>query len=234
MFKSVAALVFGAASVLAADVPTFSANDDYDEINLNIRLLEAHKNKTTIVKLTVPIAVSCPASFSSCTADYFGSSTTFTDGCCANIKTAASLDDTTACAVTSVTESASRRGRQLQTTLNLDVAAELTFTGTGASAAAQAFETAAAADSFTSAMTTAMTSVLTAIDSGLSATVSAPTVSVETTGGSTTTTTTAAPDTTTGTDATTAAPAADSSDASMMKANVALAAMAALIASIFA
>ena len=35
---SVAALGF----VAAADVPVFSSNDDYDEINLNIRLLAAH------------------------------------------------------------------------------------------------------------------------------------------------------------------------------------------------
>ena len=42
MFKLLAAAFLGASSVLAADVPVFSANDDYDEVNLNIRLLAAH------------------------------------------------------------------------------------------------------------------------------------------------------------------------------------------------
>ena len=44
-----AAVVLGGSSVLAADVPVFSANDDYDEVNLNIRLLAAHTNTTTTV-----------------------------------------------------------------------------------------------------------------------------------------------------------------------------------------
>jgi len=42
MFKLLAAAFLGASSVLASNVPVFSANDDYDEVNLNIRLLAAH------------------------------------------------------------------------------------------------------------------------------------------------------------------------------------------------
>ena len=47
---SVAALGF----VAAADVPVFSSNDDYDEINLNIRLLASHNasNANATFKVT--------------------------------------------------------------------------------------------------------------------------------------------------------------------------------------
>jgi len=48
--------VFAAAAlaiVSAADVPVFSSNDDYDEINLNIRMLANHTTATAPVETSV-------------------------------------------------------------------------------------------------------------------------------------------------------------------------------------
>ena len=40
--KSLIAVAFAASTAMAANVPVFSASDDYDEVNLNIRLLAKH------------------------------------------------------------------------------------------------------------------------------------------------------------------------------------------------
>ena len=55
---SVAALGF----VAAADVPVFSSNDDYDEINLNIRLLAAH-NSTGAANATFKVTGSLDSTY---------------------------------------------------------------------------------------------------------------------------------------------------------------------------
>lgn len=132
MLRLIAGLFLGASAVLASNVPVFSSNDDYDEINLNIRLLEAHakSNDTStmpkvVVTVTIPMTVTC-ATGTSCTAKTFQDSTSFTTGVCDSVKTAGGAAASTPCDVT-VTESASR-ARQLTTTLSLSVSVALTVT----------------------------------------------------------------------------------------------------------
>ena len=56
-------LSFAALSyVAAADVPVFSSNDDYDEINLNIRLLASH-NVSGNANATFMVTGSCDSTY---------------------------------------------------------------------------------------------------------------------------------------------------------------------------
>lgn len=58
--------VFAAAAlavVSAADVPVFSSNDDYDEINLNIRMLSNHSSADVATPTQVTGSVTTTATF---------------------------------------------------------------------------------------------------------------------------------------------------------------------------
>jgi len=205
-------------------VPVFSSNDDYDEINLNIRLLqgnvtEAPINGTGTAQYTVSGSV---------TSKYTTDKTV--DGLCGDVAapTCTALEGQTgatagSCSISSCAApaAAASRARKLQAA---EVSIEQAYAIVFATAAAANTASATIADpAFASSFATALNAELTTAGTGLTATVEAvgaPTVGV-------TIVTTAAP----------AAPAAPSpspsSDASMVKANVALAAVAALFASMF-
>lgn len=224
---AVLSLFFGFAA--AAQVPSFSANDDYDEINLNIRMLSNHTTPDEIVVEVVTVSGSFSASLTvpaGTDVAALNADTAIKAAICAQVLAAGGLAPTSTCEVT--ISAASRRGRALQDTLDVVI----TYTLSLAPSAASSFETLVASGSattFESALTTGLTTALTAIDPAYAvASVTSAGATVSTSSG----TTTAA----TSTETTTAAPASSpsSSNASMLKANVALAAVAALIASVFA
>lgn len=214
--------------VSAAQVPSFSANDDYDEVNLNIRMLQNTTARVTVsgvvtVTMTVPTG-STPESLNADTA--------FTGALCSSLIAAGGLSADDECTITAV-EAAERRARALQDSLDLSISYTLVISSAAAADAFSAAVASGSAAAFEAALTAALATALAAIDTNYA-------VSAITSAGASVVTTTAAPvdsAATTGTDATTAAAAAspaDSSDASMIKANVALAAVAALVASVFA
>jgi len=216
---SIAALSF----VAAADVPVFSSNDDYDEINLNIRLLQ--KGNDTVVPASN--MTTAPGETVVYTVSGSMSSTYTTDltvtALCSSVEapTAAALKSTTSADTATIDTCAApaSRARKLSTDVSIDQAYSLTFaTSAAATSATSTISGPSFASSFAAILNTQLSGT------GLTATVSsftAPTTS-------TATVTTAAPA------ATPAAPApSPSSDASMVKANVALAAVAALFASMF-
>jgi hypothetical protein len=218
---SVAALSF----VAAADVPVFSSNDDYDEINLNIRLLQSNVTGAPVNVTAAPGEKLVYTVSGSMSSTYTTDKTA--TALCSDIEapTAAALkastSSDTATIDTCAAPAAASRARKLSTDVAIDQAYSLTFaTATAASTATSTITGAG----FAAAFATTLNAELAKGDSGLTATVSsftAPTTAA-------TTVTTAAPA------ATPAAPApSPSSDASMVKANVALAAVAALFASLF-
>jgi len=238
MFKLVAAAFLGASSVLASNVPVFSANDDYDEVNLNIRLLAAHN--ATDSKKAYKVQGSFKASFTfpeGTTAATLNEDTAFKsgletaisgaiDGVDASMTKVDKIEDASAAAA------ATRRlAAHATVTLALKVLYTITFATAEAATAAAALIDTSANSSFMSALTTGLTAAATAAGATFdtaSLTAEAPTV--------------VTPAPAAGSTAATEAPAAaapapaaaSSSDATMLKANMAVAAVAALVASIFA
>jgi len=217
---SIAALSF----VAAADVPVFSSNDDYDEINLNIRLLQKNGTEAAATNVTAAPGETMVYTVSGSMSSTYTTDLTVT-ALCSSVEapTAAALKSATTSDTATIDTCAApaSRARKLSTDVAIDQAYSLTFaTATAASTASSTISS----PSFTSAFATILNAELATAGSGLTATVSsftAPTTAA-------TTVTTAAPA------ATPAAPApSPSSDASMVKANVALAAVAALFASMF-
>jgi len=208
--------------VAAAEVPVFSSNDDYDEINLNIRLLS--QNVTG-----APANVSASYVVSgSLTSSYVTEKTV--DGLCGDVAapTAAALESTTGAAAGSCTinscaapAAAASRARKLQAaSVSIEQAYAITFTTVEA---ANSAATVVNDEAFASTFATALNSELASAGTGLTATVDSATASV-----------TVVVDTTAAPAPAVAAPSpSPSSDATMVKANVALAAVAALFASMF-
>jgi hypothetical protein len=217
-------LSFAALSyVAAADVPVFSSNDDYDEINLNIRLLQnnATANVTTYVMSGEMSTKYTSANDASAVCDAVKVSTQ---------KTLVSTLKSSSATVDSCADATARRARALQAG---EVSIKQGYTAVfaseaGATAAKATVESGSFAADFAAALTTQMAS------DGVTA-ASAPTVTSASASAPVTQvngqTVTAAPAPVA---ATPAAPSpAPSSDASMLKANVALAAVAAVFASMF-
>jgi len=217
-------LSFAALSyVAAADVPVFSSNDDYDEINLNIRLLQknATANVTTYVmngEMTTKYTSANDAK-TVCAAVKGSTQKTLVSTLSASSATVNTCGATT------------RRARALQAgevSIKQDYSAVFASEA-GATAAKATVESGSFAADFAAALTTQMaTDGVTAASAPTvtSASASAPVTQVN---GQTVTPAPAAP-----APATPAAPSpAPSSDASMLKANVALAAVAAVFASMF-
>jgi len=217
-------LSFAALSyVAAADVPVFSSNDDYDEINLNIRLLQnnATVNVTTYVmtgKMTTKYT-SAQNAAAVCTAVKASTQKTLV----ATLKSSSATVNTC--------DAAARRGRALQAgEVSIKQGYSAVFASeAGATAAKTTVESGSFAADFAAALTTQMaTDGVTAASAPTvtSASASAPVTQVN---GETVTAAPVAPSPTP-----VAAPSpAPSSDASMLKANVALAAVAAVLASMF-
>jgi len=237
MFKLLAAAFLGASSVLASNVPVFSANDDYDEVNLNIRLLAAHN--VTDPKKAYKVQGSFKASFTfpeGTTAATLNEDTAFKSGLETAISGAIDGVDASMTKVDKIEDASAARqleeARRLATvTLVLKVLYTITFATADAATAAAALIDTSASSSFMSALTTGLAVAATAAGATFDATsltAEAPTV------------VTPAPEA--GSSAATEAPAAaapapaaaSSSDATMLKANMAVAAVAALVASIFA
>lgn len=76
--------------VSAAQVPSFSANDDYDEVNLNIRMLDAHANVTEVVTVTGTFAVTM-AIPEDATSETLMADTSFKAGLCTALLEAGSI-----------------------------------------------------------------------------------------------------------------------------------------------
>jgi len=215
---SIAALGF----VAAADVPVFSSNDDYDEINLNIRLLQsangtAKANVTEyVVSGDVTTTYTTALTYPALCADVAGPTCTALTG----------ATSAGGCVINSCGDASARRARALQTATDKTIKQTYSLTFASSSEATAA-STAIASPTFGASFATALNNALPAGLTASAPVFSAPTT-VTTVGGTTAAPTTAAP-----------APAAaapspsPSSDASMLKANVALAAVAALFASMF-
>jgi len=217
-------LSFAALSyVAAADVPVFSSNDDYDEINLNIRLLQ---NNATVNVTTYVMTGDLTTKYT--TAEN-------TAGLCAAVKVSTQKTLVTTLKSSSATidtcDEVVRRGRALQAgESSIKQGYSAVFASeAGATAAKATVESGSFAADFAAALTTQMaTDGVTAASAPTvtSASASAPVTQVN---GETVTPAPVA--------AAPAAPAAPSpapsSDASMLKANVALAAVAAVFASMF-
>ena len=206
---SVAALGF----VAAADVPVFSSNDDYDEINLNIRLLAAHNasnvNATFEVTGSVDSTYNTPDSASVlCTA--------------VKAPTESALSSSTNAATSAITNCDATSSRRALSASDVAITQAYKLGFTSADAAATATSTINGAG-FAAAFQTALNTALTNAGSSLTASVSSVS-GVDATAAAATTeapaATPAAP-----------APASSSSDASMVKATTAIA--AAVFASLF-
>jgi hypothetical protein len=131
--------IFAAAAlavVSAADVPLFSSNDDYDEINLNIRML-SNGTSAAAVETTIAAAVKVEAAFPQITiggqtvnptAALLNDLASFKAGCKAALETTTALTGSTV-TVTGVTDAARRaRARALTTTqLSLNIAYNAVF-----------------------------------------------------------------------------------------------------------
>jgi hypothetical protein len=212
---SFAALTF----VAAADVPVFSSNDDYDEINLNIRLLQANVT-SAMANATNTFTVS-----GSVTSTY---STTMTaTALCDSVSapTCAALTSSTAagaCAITACAPPASR-ARKLQTDVAIEQAYALTFTSQAA--ASTASET-IASPAFATTFAAVLNQELAGGATGLTATVNSVSAPVVVSSGTATTALPAAP-------APAAAAPSPSSDANTVKANVVLAVASAVFVSVF-
>jgi hypothetical protein len=216
-------LSFAALSyVAAADVPVFSSNDDYDEINLNIRLLQ---NNATVNVTTYVMTGDLTTKYT--TAEN-------TAGLCAAVKVSTQKTLVTTLKSSSATidtcDEVVRRGRALQAgESSIKQGYSAVFASeAGATAAKATVESGSFAADFAAALTTQMaTDGVTAASAPTvtSASASAPVTQVN--GQTVTAAPTPAP-----TPVAAPSPAA-SSDASMLKANVALAAVAAVFASMF-
>jgi hypothetical protein len=216
-------LSFAALSyVAAADVPVFSSNDDYDEINLNIRLLQ---NNATVNVTTYVMTGDLTTKYT--TAEN-------TAGLCAAVKVSTQKTLVTTLKSSSATidtcDEVVRRGRALQAgESSIKQGYSAVFASEAGAAAAKAtVESGSFAADFAAALTTQMaTDGVTAASAPTvtSASASAPVTQVN--GQTVTAAPTPAP-----TPVAAPSPAA-SSDASMLKANVALAAVAAVFASMF-
>jgi len=214
---SIAALGF----VAAADVPVFSSNDDYDEINLNIRLLAAH-NATGAQNATFKVTGSMSSKYT--TLQVFTS-------LCMSVRapteaalmssTGSSTSEITNCGVPGLTPgiAASRRALAASEVAITQVYALGFTSAAAASTATELVNGAGFATTFQTALNTALTSA------GVSLTASVDTFTGVAVVAAAATTeapvAVAAP----------AAPAATTSDASMVKATTAIA--AAVFASLF-
>jgi len=219
---SVAALSY----VAAADVPVFSSNDDYDEINLNIRLLASNdgtQNVTANYKVNGDMASTWTSSGGS-------GITSYTDLCnTINTHTETVLKSETSSATSEVTSCGQAATRRLSTERKLsavDVTQAYSL-GFATAAAADAAVTLISSDAFATSFASALNAALAAAGSTLSATVtfSAPTqVELDASQATVPPATTAAP-------AVAAPSPSPSSDASMIKATTAI--FAAVVASLF-
>jgi hypothetical protein len=127
--------VFAAAAlavVSAADVPVFSSNDDYDEINLNIRMLSGNTTVTVASTHEFPVNMSMAVTMATDPA----TTTAFTDGTKDAIKTGANANTITA-TFTSSTRRRLSEDRRLTTAYTVAVAASLGFTSASAATAAK-------------------------------------------------------------------------------------------------
>jgi len=227
--KSLIAVALAASTAVASNVPVFSASDDYDEVNLNIRLLAKH-NATDDGKATpTKVIASVTAEFTvpeGATPESLNADTAFKSAVGSAIATALEVKSSD---VTVTKISAARlRGRALQTTLSLKIDFEvLVASASAASAMADSLASGSAA-AFEAALTTALTTELAALGADYA-------VSAVASGGATTEPASkdAATDAPVAAAPAAAAPAASSSDATMLKTNMAVAAVAALAASIF-
>lgn len=206
---SVAALGF----VAAADVPVFSSNDDYDEINLNIRLLASHN--TSSVNATYKVTGSMDSTYS--TAD---TATVL----CSTVKapTEAALMSSTSSSTSEITTCGAKASRRALTASDVAITQAYELGFTSATAASQATETINGAG-FATTFQAALNQALTSAGSSLTATVSSVSGVDSTAAAATTEAPAAAP--------AAPAPASSSSDASMVKATTAIA--AAVFASLF-
>jgi len=207
---SVAALGF----VAAADVPVFSSNDDYDEINLNIRLLASH-NVSGNANATFLVTGSCDSTYN--TADSATALCTAVKG-----PTESALMSATSSATSAITScGAKAASRRLSASdVAITQAYELGFTSANAATTATALVNGAG---FAATFQTALNSALASAGSSLTASVDSFS-GVDATAAAATTEAPAvvpAP----------AAPSPASSDASMVKATTAIA--AAVFASLF-
>jgi len=168
--------VFAAAAlavVSAADVPVFSSNDDYDEINLNIRMLSG--NGTTVASThELPVNMSMAVTMATDPA----TTTTFTDGTKAAIKSAANAN-TIAATFTSSTRRRLSEDRRLTTAYTVAIVAQLGFTSlSDANAASTTVQSSAFLTNVANGVNTAMSGVagFTAISASSISGVSAGTV----------------------------------------------------------
>merc|ERR1719181_2118849 len=123
MMKLLSFAAVAAATVSAAEVPVFSSNDDYDEINLNIRLLQTNVTEAP-ANVTMTYTVT-----GELTSSYTTDKTVA--GLCADVEgaTASAMTATTgadSCTVTSCAAPASR-ARALKTDVSITQAYSLAF-----------------------------------------------------------------------------------------------------------
>ena len=151
------------AVVSAADVPVFSSNDDYDEINLNIRMLSGNTTATASDDVTINHSVSFTGTFpAGTTYSTLDGSAEFKAGAASAIK-ASVTPAPKSVTVTAVTDGSSRRARQLSVSLTPAVAYNMVVSAANA-AAAKTFvtSTSTGAGSFAAALTAGVTSALSA------------------------------------------------------------------------
>jgi hypothetical protein len=133
------------AVVSAADVPLFSSNDDYDEINLNIRMLSNGTSAAT--PTTVAASVVLSADFpTGTTVPILAASDAFKTGAATALKATPQLSTATTVTVTAVTDASARRARALAASLIIAIAYDAVFpTSAAADTAVAAIATTVAA-----------------------------------------------------------------------------------------
>ena len=149
------------AVVSAADVPVFSSNDDYDEINLNIRMLSGNTTtKATTGDQVISHSFSFTGSFADGeTYDSLNSNQAFKNGCENGLKGA--ISDAKSVEVTGVSDgTSSRRARQLAVTLTPAIAYDVTVSAANVDAVKALVTSGGSSGTFATSLATSLTVAL--------------------------------------------------------------------------
>lgn len=145
------------AVVSAADVPVFSSNDDYDEINLNIRMLSGNTTASSdggdqVISHVVTVTMSVPDGEDIAS---LNSNTAFKGGCENGLKS--SIPDAKSVSVTGITDgSSSRRARQLAVTLTPAIAYDVTVSAANADAVKSLVTSGGSSGTFATSLATSL------------------------------------------------------------------------------